>query len=119
MNEAMRHYRHVLESLDAHNLPALRALTASSLASGEFEAARRHLEVWSAQDPQDPELGDLREELEALNAVDPLPPAARAPGLTELGLAELEPAYLGSPSPADASAWEGGGSGRARDERRG
>ncbi|MCB9515020.1 MAG: tetratricopeptide repeat protein [Candidatus Krumholzibacteriia bacterium] len=119
MDEALRHYRHVLEALDPQNLPALRALTASSLAAGDVDAARRLLEAWSAQDPEDPELADLLEELEAMGAADPSPPVPRAPGLMELSLAELEPAYLRAPSPDDPDAWAGADPQRAGGERTG
>ncbi len=115
MDEALGHYREVLERLDARNLPALRALAAAALAAGDDEAARRYLEGWAIEDPQDPELEDLREELAAMSQEPPAPAAPRAAqstGLLDLSLAELEPGYLQAPSPTDAGAWATAAAGR-------
>jgi tetratricopeptide (TPR) repeat protein len=114
MEEALGHYRAVLEGLDARNLPALRALAAAALAAGDLAAARRYLDGWAGEDPRDPELDDLREELAAMAAAPPAPASAapRSPDLLELSLAELEPGYLAAPSPADAAAWASAAGGR-------
>jgi tetratricopeptide (TPR) repeat protein len=115
MDEALGHYREVLERLDARNLPALRALAAAALAAGDDERARRYLAGWALEDPLDPELEDLREELAALSQEAPAPIAAEAApsaGLLELSLADLEPGYLPAPSPGDAGAWSAAAAGR-------
>ena len=114
MDEALGHYREVLDRLDARNLPALRALAAAALAKGDAVAARRYLAGWAGEDPQDPELEDLREELAAIaqEPGTPEPPAVRSPSLVEFGAAELEPGYLTSPSPADGAAWASAAAGR-------
>ena len=121
MDEALAHYRHVLEVLDPRNLPALRALVASSLATGAIDEARGYLETWAVEDPEDPELADFGEEVEAMAAKAPEPsraPRATSPRLTELSLDELEPGFLASPSPADGMAW-GAAAGQASGTRRG
>ncbi len=115
MEEALGHYREVLERLDARNLPALRALAASALAAGDATAAGRYLEGWADEDAQDPELEDLREELAAMAQGAPARPRSTpSPGLLELSLAELEPGYLTAPSPGDGAGWSTAAAGQKR-----
>ena len=117
MEEALGHYREVLERLDARNLPALRALAAAALAAGDAAGAGRYLEGWANEDAQDPELEDLREELTAMAqgpSVPVLPRPAQTPGLLELSLAELEPGYLAAPSPGAAAGWLTAAAGQKR-----
>lgn len=106
MDEALGHYADLLERLDPHNLPALRALAGAAFARGDLRSARSYLERWRLEDPEDPELDDLCEELGAAGegwSAAAAPPAAE--GLLAIELGGEAAAFLAAPSPADAQAW--------------
>lgn len=106
MDEALAHYRDLLERLDSHNLPALRALAGAAIARGDLQAARVYLDRWRVEDPEDPELEDLCEELGAASegwATGAKPQAAE--GLLAIELGAEAATFLAAPSPADGQAW--------------
>ncbi|MBM4116283.1 tetratricopeptide repeat protein [bacterium] len=115
MDEALGHYRELLEGLDPHNLPALRALAGAALARGELASAGSYLQRWRAEDPEDPELGDLCEELAALRGGWLGAGGAEqtaTEGLLAVELGSAAAGYLAAPSPADGQAWAAASAGR-------
>ncbi len=109
LDEALGHYRHILNELDERNLPALRVLANSALAAGDAKLARTYLDRWRGINPRDPELEDLAEEVEVMvNPESDTKIAVQGHStqkLLDMSLDELEPGYIPAPSVQDESAW--------------
>lgn len=108
VDEALGHYRDLLDGLDPRNLPALRALAGAALARGDAAGARGYLDRWRAEDPEDPELEDLCEEMAALSSpwlAAEAPARSAADGLLAIELGGEAAGFLAAPSPADGLAW--------------
>ncbi len=117
LEEALQHYGHILDELDGHNLPALRALSGAAIATGAAERAQIYLDRWQEINPLDPELEDLREEVAAMvdSGYEKILGGISTPAreLLDMSLEELKPGYMQAPSVVDGSAWADGPRGRA------